>query len=186
MAETKVPVEKGAKGGAPGATRAGGTAHPLMTLRDEVDRLFDDFFRGWPSLMSFPSRMFDFSPLRRTAEPLAASLGALAPKVDVSETESAYQIDAELPGMSDKDISVTVSDGVLTIKGEKKVEQEEKKKGYYLSERSYGAVQRAFELPESVDADKISAKFEKGVLSIELPKSQEAESKERKISIASR
>ena len=69
---------------------------------------------------------------------------------------------------------------MLTIRGEKKAEREEKKKDYYLSERSYGTVQRSFELPEGVDADKISAKFEKGVLSLSLPKSKEAKAKEKK------
>ena len=176
-------TEKGARKAPVPAARSG---HPLVTLRDEVDRLFDDFFRGWPSIMSFPSRLFDFDPFARAAEPLAMTLGALAPRVDVAKTEEGYQIEAELPGLDEKDVSVTLSDDVLTIKGEKKAEREEKKKDYYLSERSYGTMQRSFQLPEGVDADKITAKFEKGVLSIALPKSKEAKAKERKIAVTTK
>lgn len=180
MVERNVPVERTGKvSGAP----APETANPLVSLRDEVDRVFDEFFRGWPSLMSFPSRLFDFSPFRRAAEPLTASLSAVAPKVDVSETEEGYEIEAELPGMDEKDVKVTLGDGMLTIKGEKKAEREEKKKDYYLSERSYGTVQRSFRLPDSVDADKISAAFSKGVLTLSLPKTREAKSKERTIEV---
>jgi HSP20 family protein len=188
MAETKkVPVEKTTKAAAPAPTpSAGGGSHPLMTLRDEVDRVFDDFFRGWPSLMSFPSRLFDFDPFKRMGEPLVPTFGALAPKVDVSETPDSYQIEAELPGMDEKDINVTLSDGMLTIKGEKKSEREEKKKDYYLSERSYGTVQRSFSLPETVDPDKISAAFAKGVLTLSLPKTKEARAKQRTIEIKSK
>ena len=175
--------EKAARKPAVPVTR---TAHPLATLRSEVDRLFDDFVRGWPSLMSFPSRLFDFDPFGRAAAPLAVTFGALAPKVDVAETEDGYQIEAELPGLDEKDVSVTLSDDVLTIKGEKKAAREEKKKDYYLSERSYGTMERSFRLPEGVDADKITAEFKKGVLSIALPKSREAKAKERKIAIATK
>ncbi|HLI11123.1 MAG TPA: Hsp20/alpha crystallin family protein [Alphaproteobacteria bacterium] len=177
----QVPVEKT---GTP-APQAPSGAHPLVSLRGEIDRLFDDFFRGWPSLMSFPSRLFDFDPFRRSSEPLATTFGTLAPRVDVAQTDQGYEIEAELPGMDEKDLNVTVSDGVLTIRGEKKAEREEKKKDYYLSERSYGTLQRSFRLPESVDAEKISAEFKKGVLTISLPKSKEAKEKERKITIKS-
>jgi HSP20 family protein len=184
--ERNVPVSKGAAkaASAPSGGSAGGAVeNPLVTLRSEVDRLFDDFVRGWPSLMSFPSRLFSFEPFRRAAEPIGSGFGTLVPKVDVSESDSGYEIEAELPGLEGKDIDVTVSDGVLTIKGQKKLEREEKKKDYYLSERSYGSFQRAFELPSGVDIYKIAASFEKGVLSVSLPKSGEAKAKERKIEI---
>ena len=181
-----VDIERGGKSAAKPALPASGSAHPLVTLRGEVDRLFDDFFRGWPSFMSFPSRLFDFDPFKRAAEPLAVTFGALAPRVDVAETDDGYQIEAELPGLDEKDVSVTLSDDVLTIKGEKKAEREEKKKDYYLSERSYGTLQRSFQLPDGVDADKITAEFKKGVLSIALPKSKEAKARERKIAITAK
>jgi HSP20 family protein len=182
-AAQNVPVERTK---APDKVPATGAGYPLTSLRSEIDRLFDEFSRGWPSLMSLPSRFFDFDPFKRMGEPLMPAFGATVPKVDVSETADGYRIEAELPGMDEKDISVTLSDGMLTIKGEKKVEHEEKKKDYYLSERSYGTVQRSFRLPETVDADKISAEFAKGVLTLELPKTKEAKSQERKIDIKSK
>jgi len=117
MSEAKtVTVQKPGKGSEQAAVPAS-TAHPLMTLRGEVDRVFEDFFRGWPSLMSFPSRLFNFDPFQRMGEPLTATYAAIAPKVDVSETADGYKIEAELPGMDEKDIHVSVSDEVLTIKG---------------------------------------------------------------------
>jgi len=183
MSEAKtVTVQKPGKGSEQAAVPAS-TAHPLMTLRGEVDRVFEDFFRGWPSLMSFPSRLFNFDPFQRMGEPLTATYAAIAPKVDVSETADGYKIEAELPGMDEKDINVSVSDDVLTIKGEKKFEREEKKKDYHLTERSYGAVQRSFSLPDAVDADKIAATFSKGVLTLSLPKTKEAKAKERRIEV---
>jgi HSP20 family protein len=186
MATANNPATEKSGNGKSSVPAGGAAANPLLSLRNEVDRLFDDFFRGWPSLSSVSSRMLDFAPFRRTAEPFGAGLGALLPKVDVSESAEAYRIEAELPGMDEKDVSLTCSDGVLTIRGEKKAEREEKKKDYYLSERSYGTVQRSFELPDNVDEAKIAATFEKGVLSISLPKSKEAKASERKISITSK
>lgn len=185
MSDTKeVPVRKTGKDVQQRpASEAAAAANPLQSLRNEVDRVFDDFFRGWPSLMSFPSRFFGFEPFARTTEPLSAAFGGLTPKVDVSESADAYQIEAELPGMDEKDIKVMLSDGTLMIKGEKKSEREEKKKDYYLSERSYGTMQRSFQLPDSVDADKISANFAKGVLTVALPKSKEAKAKQRTIEV---
>jgi len=105
------------------------------------------------------------------------------PAVDVAETDKGYEITAELPGMDESNIDVKFADGVLTIKGEKKEEREEKKKDYYVSERRYGSFQRSFPVPESVDANKIEAKFVNGVLTIKLPKSAEAQKNEKKIAI---
>jgi len=184
--ERNVPVSKSSEKSTPATTggRASGAGdNPLVTLRSEVDRLFDDFVRGWPSLMSFPSRMFNFDPFRRAGEPIGGGFGTLIPNVDVSESDNGYEIEAELPGLDEKDIDVAINDDVLTIKGHKKFEREEKNKDYYLNERSYGTFQRAFELPAGVDVDKIAAKFEKGVLSVSLPKSKEAKAKERKIEV---
>jgi HSP20 family protein len=103
--------------------------------------------------------------------------------VDVVETEKEYQITAELPGLSEKDVEVVVADEILTIKGEKKEEKEEKAKNYYLSERRYGAFKRSFQLPSGVDADKIEAGFQNGVLTLTLPKTPEAQKSEKKIAI---
>jgi len=123
---------------------------PMEGLRREVDRLFEDFDRD-----------FWRFPFRRTAsmlEPFWRGEEGLAPAVDVVEGEKAYEVTAELPGMDDKDIEVTLTDDVLTIKGEKREDKEEKEKNYRLSERHYGAFERSFEAPEGVDADKIEAR----------------------------
>ena len=122
--------------------------------------------------------MFDVGPFWRGE----ISWGK-APAVDVIDKEKAYEITAELPGMDESNIDVKFADGLLTIKGEKKEEKEEKKRDYYLSERRYGSFQRSFPVPESVDADKIEAKFANGVLTVILPKSAEAQKNEKRIAI---
>jgi HSP20 family protein len=93
--------------------------------------------------------------------------------VDITEDEAAFKLSAELPGLAEKDVQVSLSGDTLTIKGEKRQEREEKEKNYYLSERSYGEFQRAFILPEGVDREKIGAAFTNGVLTVTLPKTQQ-------------
>jgi HSP20 family protein len=150
---------------------------PFEGLRREVDRLFDDFDGG-----------FWRSPFRRSAvdvEPFWQAETALGsvPAVDVTETDKAYEITAELPGMDEKDMEVKFANGVLTIKGEKQNEKEEKKQDYYLRERSFGSFQRTFQVPDGVDTSKIDASFKKGVLTVTLPKSTEAQKAEKKITV---
>ncbi len=168
MAEnvTRVPVKREAM---PAITRS--WPH-FESLRQEIDRLFDDFGMGfrWP----FGRSLF-------AAEP--APTWAKMPAVDVVEDEKGYEITADLPGMEEKNIEVKVTDGVLTMKGERQEEKEEKKKDYYLQERSFGSFQRSFELPESVDADKIEATFKKGVLTVKLSKKAEAQKPAKKIEV---
>jgi HSP20 family molecular chaperone IbpA len=113
---------------------------------------------------------------------LARSWGKI-PAVDIADTEKAYEITAELPGMDEKNVEVKFSNGVLTIKGEKKEEKEEKNKDYHLSERRYGSFQRSFTVPEGVDAEKIDATFKDGLLTVSLPKTPEAQKKEKQIAI---
>ncbi|MGA8820968.1 MAG: Hsp20/alpha crystallin family protein [Xanthobacteraceae bacterium] len=150
---------------------------PFESLRREVDRLFDDFDGGfWRS--PFRNPLFDVAPLRRGEAAFAAM-----PAVDVSETDKAYEITAELPGMDEKNVEVKVANGVLTIKGEKQDEKEEKKKDYYMRERSFGSFERTFALPDGVDSDKIEANFKKGILSVTLPKNAEAQKAEKKIAV---
>jgi HSP20 family protein len=178
MAETatKLPVKQ--ETATPTARRGQPLWQPFDSLREEVDRIFDQFTRGfgnWP----LGRRLFEAEPLLR----YETSLGVSAPVVDVVEKEKEYQVSAELPGLDEKDIEVSVSDDMLTIKGEKKEEKEEKAKNYYLSERRYGAFQRSFQVPSGVDAEKIEASFQKGVLTVTLPKSPEAQKKEKKITI---
>ena len=105
------------------------------------------------------------------------------PAVDFSDTDKAYEIAAELPGIEEKNVEVKVANGVLTIKGERRGEKEEKNKEYYLRERNIGSFERAFQLPEGVDADKIEANFAKGVLTVTLPKKAEAQKTAKKIEI---
>ena len=107
----------------------------------------------------------------------------VAPAMDLVEKEKEYEISAELPGIDEKNVEIKVANHMLTIKGEKTEEKEEKQKDYYLSERRFGSFQRSFALPEGVDADKIEANFVKGVLTVKLPKTAEAQKAEKKITV---
>jgi HSP20 family protein len=147
---------------------------PFETLRREMNRLFEDLDRGF-STQSY--RRFGTEPGERRM-----TWGAL-PSVDVTEDEKAYEITAELPGMDEKNVEVKLVDGNLLLKGEKKEEHEEKKRDYYLQERSSGSFQRCFRVPEGVDTSKIDAKFKNGVLTMTLPKTAEAQKAEKKIAI---
>jgi HSP20 family protein len=101
----------------------------------------------------------------------------------VRENTNTITVEAELPGVDEKDVSVTVANGMLTIKGEKKQQKEEKTENYYLAERSYGAFERSLRLPDSIDDTKVEAKFDKGVLKVTAAKKPEAVKAERKIEI---
>jgi HSP20 family protein len=101
----------------------------------------------------------------------------------VSEVDGAIVVDAELPGMDEKDVQVTLQDNIMTIKGEKKQEQETKKKNCYIAERSYGSFQRSLQLGSGIDESKISAAFKKGVLTVTIPKTEPEKSKARTIDI---
>jgi len=139
----------------------------FFALRDEMDRMFERFESGW-------SR---WPTLLRREEAIAV------PELDVRESTDSIVIEAELPGVDEKDISVSLANGVLTIKGEKKHEKQEKGENYHLSERSFGSFERAIRLPESIDEGKVEAKFDKGVLRISAAKKPEAIKAERKIEV---
>jgi len=149
------------------------------SFRSVMDRLFDRFSSGF----GFPSlrRMFDVEPSWRSA----SSFSFATPAIDMSEDAEVYKISAELPGIDSKDIDISVSDDMLVLKGEKRQEKEEKDKNYHFTERSYGSFQRAFQLPSSVDRNKVSADFSKGVLTITLPKTAEAQKPVKKIEVKS-
>jgi HSP20 family protein len=133
---------------------------PLGSLQREIDRLFADFAgRGITGLRS----------------------GEMMPRMNISETDKEYEFTAELPGLEEKDVEVTLSDDTLTIRGEKKVEKEEKQKDYRLVERSYGSFSRSFTVPAGVDPSKIAATIDKGVLTVKFPKPARAAAK--KISV---
>ena len=145
--------------------RGGDVWEPFASLRRDMERVFEDF-----------SRDFSWG--------LPATAGtAVAPRIDVSETDSEIKIEAEMPGVEEKDVEVVLSNGRLTIKGEKKQEKEEKKKDYHLVERSYGSFARSISLPFEADPGHVKASFAKGVLSVTVPKPPEVKAKEKKIPI---
>jgi HSP20 family protein len=134
---------------------------PFWSLQREIDRLFDDFTRGFPSFST-----------------TAGSGGQeLLPAMDVTETDTEIELTAELPGLEEKDVQINLADNVLTIRGEKKSERDEKTKDYRVVERSYGSFYRTLELPAGVDPDKIKASIAKGVLKVVVPKPAPAQVK---------
>ena len=142
---------------------------PFLSLRREMNRLFDDVFR------SVDSRLPAFSSL--------SSFSAAWPNVEIAETDKEIRVSAEVPGLDEKDIEVLLGDGVLTLKGEKRSEAEDKAKQF--SERFYGRFERRIPLGVEVDDDEIAARFKNGVLNIVLPKSAKAQSQVKRIAIKS-
>jgi HSP20 family protein len=137
----------------------------------EFDRMRRDMDRFWDSFLEGGLR-------KRTEEG-----GEWLPSLDVAETKNELVVKAEVPGMDAKDIDISLSDGVLTIKGEKKQEREEKEADYHLVERSYGSFTRFVQLPTDVQSEKISASYKNGILTIVLPKSEGTQKKEIKVKI---
>ncbi len=137
----------------------------LLSIRDEVNRLFDNFFTGVPERR------------RGLLE------GEWAPSVDIAETDNDVVVTAELPGVKQDDVDITITDDVLILKGEKKEEKEVKEKNYHRIERSYGSFQRSVSLPAGVQADKAKATYKDGVLHITVPKAEEAKPKQIKIDV---
>jgi|SRR5579863_2003790 len=168
MAPTSVEVKKTP------APAARTVTDPWQSMRNEMDRLFERFAGfGWPSFR----RSFETMPTYES------SVTFNVPAVDVSEDDKAFTVAAELPGLDEKDIDISVTGDILTIKGEKRQEKEEKNKNWYVSERSYGSFQRAFTLPDGIDRDKIGASFSKGVLTVTMPKSAQAQKQQQKIAV---
>lgn len=186
MATKQIPIksEKGKKH-VPAETTTERIVSPLVELRHRMDDLFDDVMQGWRN----PIFCHDFWHPHHSAEPLLSPkmTGDLVDaKFDISEDDKAFEISAELPGMDESDVEVSIENGAIMIKGEKKSETEEKKKDYYRSERRFGSVMRCFQLPDTVDESAIKATFDKGILDISLPKNPEAKSKAKKIEISSK
>ncbi|MGV8056944.1 MAG: Hsp20/alpha crystallin family protein [Smithellaceae bacterium] len=144
--------------------------HPFYSLQREMNSLFDDFFRG-----------FDIAPRGF----YGSGLGVFTPSVDVKENEKEFIIKAELPGVDEKEVEVTVTDDAVIIKGEKKEEKEGKGKNYYYMERSYGAFNRVIPLSAETESGKAEASFKNGVLNITIPKSQTSKVKGTKVPIKS-
>ena len=133
-------------------------------MRKEMDRLWDSFLEGRPGRKARDQEEW-------------------IPSLDFSETKSDLVVKAELPGIDPKDIDISLSEGVLTIRGEKRQEKEEKEEGYHLVERRYGSFTRSIRLPREIQNEKINASYQNGVLKITLPKTEEAKKKEVKIKV---
>ena len=142
---------------------------PVRDFQREMNRLFGEFFGDFP--LAGRGREPEWAP------------AAFLPRVDVSETDAEVKVSAELPGMDEKDITVELQDDVLTLRGEKKGEQEEKGKNWFHREQSYGAFHRSIELPAGVDASKAKAQFKKGVLTFTAPKRAEEQVKRQTVPI---
>ena len=142
--------------------------HPFFSLRRQMNQLFDSFFRD-----------FELEPFREMNEWYAK----FSPQIDVKENDKEIIVTAELPGMSEKDIDVSISGGSLVVKGEKKEDKEEKDKECWHMERCYGSFYRSIPLPEEIDKEKADASFKKGILRVTIPKTEKAASSSKKIPI---
>jgi len=125
-----------------------------------------------------------FEGLFSESEGISPEVSLWLPRVDVTENKESYVIKAELPGVNKENVKITLHDGVLTLKGEKKQEKEEKDTNYHRVERSYGSFERSFTLPTGVRSEKIDASFKDGVLSITLPKAEESKPKEIEVKLS--
>jgi HSP20 family protein len=141
---------------------------PFFSFRREVDRMFDDFFSGF-------GRRAVGSPFGSWASP--------APSMDLTESEKEIVVTAEMPGLDNKDFEVTVSGDLLTLKGEKKAEHEERNGDAYYMERRFGSFSRSVRLPFEVQDEKVDARYEKGVLTIHIPKPAEMQRHARRIEV---
>ena len=139
---------------------------PLALLRRRMDQLFEDFFTPAWGL-----------------EPVWAAGVEWSPSMDLSETNAAYIVKAELPGIDPKEIEINVTNDVLTIKGEKRREEEKKDKTVHWVERSYGSFYRSLRLAAAIDSGKVSAEFDNGLLTVTVPKKEEAEPKTVKVNV---
>ncbi|MCY0095076.1 Hsp20/alpha crystallin family protein [Hoeflea ulvae] len=144
--------------------------------------LFDDFRAEMDKMME---RFFGdtATAAAKTGFPSLTTVGAVRPAIDITENDKAITLTAELPGMSEDEVDLTVSDGVLTLKGEKTVSHESKQDHSVVIERNYGSFYRSFPLPDRVDQEAIDASFEKGVLKVTMPKKPGQDNGERKIKI---
>jgi HSP20 family protein len=147
--------------------RREGEDDPVRTMQQSIDRIFDDFWRR-----------FDLPMLGDDG-----SARAVVPRVDVRETDQEVEVVAELPGMNEEDVDVSVAQGMLTIRGEKKSEREQEGDGYVLRERSFGRVERIVPLPEGLDVDAAKATFKNGVLTVTIPKTAETQRAAKRIAV---
>jgi HSP20 family protein len=174
QAESKVPVTMGDKPSTPSTAMQ--MWRPFENLRREVDRLFDDFSMS-PFRLPFRRPLFDIEPF------WAPESWVAVPAIDFVEHDDAYEMTAEMPGLDEKNIEVKVANGTLTVKGEKSEDKEQKERGFHLRERRFGSFERSIRVPETVDTDKIEASFKQGVLTVKMPKTEEAKKPVKKIEV---
>ena len=139
-------------------------ANPFLNLQQEMNSIFNRFSENF------------LSPFKEDA-------WSTYPKVNIKESKTKIEVSAELPGLDKKDIEINITDNVLTLRGEKRLENEMQEDNYYRMERSYGSFNRTVTLPSEVIADKTDAKYKNGVLTISVPKKPESEQKAKKIEI---
>jgi HSP20 family protein len=147
---------------------------PVQALQGRMNDLFDDFFGGFEDV-------FGGAPMQLAKQ--GEGWLAESPSFEVSESEDEFRVKAELPGMDEKDVDVSLEGDELTIRGEKKREREEKRRDYHVTEVSYGEFYRSFRLPEGVDREKAKAQFKKGVLTLTLPKTEQVKAARKRIAI---
>jgi len=175
-AETKVPVTNEQASAAPPPAQVMQMWRPFESLRREVDRLFEDFTLN-PFRLPLRRPAFDLEPFWQPDSWVAQ------PAIDLVERDSGFELTAEMPGLEEKNIEVSVANGVLTVKGHKEEDKVEKKQDFHLRERRFGSFARSGRVPETVEADKIEAAFKNGVLKVTLPKKPEAQKPVKKIDV---
>lgn len=147
------------------------SGNPFADFRKQMDDLMEGFFGSGGTLAA------------RSGLPSLDMTGAIRPAIDIAENADAITLTAELPGMSEDQVDLTIRNGLLTLKGEKTIEHDGDKDDVHIVERSYGSFQRSFPIPERVDADAIDAKFDKGVLTVTMPKRKDVSTAGRKVQI---
>ena len=183
--KAKTTAKKVKKSAAPAKTEAPESemVNPLANMRKEMESLFDRYFGEWPSLRMPDIHWPEMEPFRSLD--LRERLGKLGKgvRVDIAESDDAYTVTAEIPGMDEQDVEVSLVEKMLTISGQKEEEHKESKKDYHLQERHFGSFRRSFQVPDDVDTGKISANFTKGILTIDMPKTRRAKTKKRVIAV---
>ena len=155
-----VPVRYSAEQSAP--------SYPIFQLHREIDRLFDETFRGFPSLLSSGLEWPEITPIM------------LTPSLDIKETDENYVVSVEIPGVAKEDVDIRVDGDTLTIHGEKKQERKEDKENYHCVERHYGSFERTLTIPKDANTDNIDAKFKDGVLTINIKRQAKSLPKDAK------
>jgi HSP20 family protein len=163
-----IPWNRGNREGS-ARQNGGDDTNAIRALQTDINRVFDDFWRGFgpPALRGWDDELE----------------GGGLPPVDLRETDKAVEVVAELPGMDEADVDVRVADGTLVIRGEKKSERDREEKGYVLRERTFGTIQRVVPLPEALELDSAKATFKKGLLTVTIPKTAEAQSAVKRVTV---